>query len=65
MRRLFHMRLRFAPGVAMTGWDTYADGAGQMRGKLFGTIPWPRAADRASLRLTVLLVLYLGHFALR
>jgi hypothetical protein len=36
VRRLFHMHLRLAPGVAMTGWDTYVDGTGQMRGKLFG-----------------------------
>lgn len=36
VRRLFHMRLRLAPGVAMTGWDTYDDGHGQMRGTLFG-----------------------------
>ena len=38
VRRLFHMHLRVAPGVAMTGWDTYADGCGQMRGKLFGAL---------------------------
>jgi hypothetical protein len=35
----FHMHLRVAPGVAMTGWDTYADGGGLMRGKLFGALP--------------------------
>jgi hypothetical protein len=39
VRRLFHMHLRVAPGVAMTGWDTYADGCGRMRGKLFGALP--------------------------
>jgi hypothetical protein len=39
VRRLFHMRLRLAPGIAMTGWDTYSDGVGQMRGTLFRTIP--------------------------
>jgi hypothetical protein len=39
VRRLFHMRLRLAPGIAMTGWDTYADGEGRMRGTLFGAIP--------------------------
>jgi uncharacterized protein DUF6544 len=39
VRRLFHMHLRLAPGVAMTGWDTYADGSGQMRGRLCGVIP--------------------------
>jgi len=39
VRRLFHMRLRLAPGIAMSGWDTYRDGRGQMRGTLFGAIP--------------------------
>lgn len=39
LRRLFHMRLRLAPGIAMTGWDTYADGEGRMRGTLFGAVP--------------------------
>jgi hypothetical protein len=39
VRRLFHMHLRVAPGIGMTGWDTYADGSGQMRGKLFGALP--------------------------
>ena len=39
VRRLYHLRLRLGPGLGMTGWDTYADGDGQMRGKLFGAIP--------------------------
>ena len=39
VRRLFHMHLRVAPGIAMTAWDTYADGSGHMRGKLFGALP--------------------------
>jgi len=36
VRRLFHMRLRLAPGIAMSGWDTYGDGDGHLRGTLFG-----------------------------
>ena len=39
VRRLFQIRLRLAPGVAMTGWDTYADGRGGLRGTLFGVVP--------------------------
>jgi len=39
VRRLFHMHLRLAPGIAMSGWDTYSDGDGHMRGTLFGAIP--------------------------
>lgn len=39
LRRLFRMRLRMAPGLAMTGWDTYADGRGGLRGTMFGVIP--------------------------
>ncbi len=39
LRRFFRMRLRLAPGVAMTGWDTYADGRGGLRGTMFGVIP--------------------------
>lgn len=39
VRRLFHTHLRLAPGIAMTGWDVYADGCGQMRGTLFGAVP--------------------------
>jgi hypothetical protein len=38
VRRLFHMRLRLAPGISMAGWDTYSDGSGQMRGTLFGVL---------------------------
>ena len=39
VRRLFHMHLRLAPGIDMSGWDTYSDGDGHMRGTLFGAIP--------------------------
>jgi Family of unknown function (DUF6544) len=39
LRRLFRMRLRMAPGLTMTGWDTYAEGSGRMRGTLFGVLP--------------------------
>lgn len=39
LRRLFRMRLRVAPGLSMTGWDTYADGQGRMRGTLLGVFP--------------------------
>jgi hypothetical protein len=37
--RLFRMRILFGGRVPMTGWDTYLDGHGRMRGKLLGVVP--------------------------
>jgi hypothetical protein len=37
--RLYRMRLDIAGLLPMTGWDTYVDGRGRMRGRVLGVLP--------------------------